>query len=98
MALLNILLNSLTGEIAHMNSLSNDFNTGYKVDVTLVDTHYFPFYTEITEPSQSHFWLHDLKGTEVKPKFDKSLSQLGHRNQSIAYNFVLTKLYAILAI
>ncbi len=71
MALLNMLFNSLTGEIAHMNSLSNEFYTGYKVDLTLVNTHYFPYYTEFTEPSKSGIWLHDIKGTEVKSKFDK---------------------------
>jgi hypothetical protein len=26
---------------------------------------------EFTEPEQSRIWLHDLKGTEVKSKFDK---------------------------
>ena len=35
MALLNMLLNSLHGEVAHMNSLSNEFYTGYKVSTTL---------------------------------------------------------------
>jgi type I restriction enzyme M protein len=64
MALLNMLLNSLTGEIAHMNSLSNDFYTGYKVATVLADT-------EFTEPSQSPIWLHDLKGTDFKSKFGK---------------------------
>jgi type I restriction enzyme M protein len=54
-----------------MNSLSNEFYTGYRVDITLVNTHYFPYYTEFTEPSQSHIWLHDLKGTEAKSKFEK---------------------------
>jgi type I restriction enzyme M protein len=73
MALLNMLFNSLTGEIAHMNSLSNAFYTSYKFTITLVNTHYFPYYTEFTEPSQSSIWLHDLKGSEVKPKFDKPI-------------------------
>ena len=71
MALLNMLFNSLTGEIAHMDSLSNDFYTGYKVQTTLVDGFHYPYYIEFTEPSQSRIWLHDLKGTESKPKFDK---------------------------
>lgn len=45
--------------------------TGYKVNITLVNTHYFPYDTEFTEQSRSQIWLHDLKGTEVKPKFDR---------------------------
>ncbi|SEO11349.1 N-6 DNA Methylase [Mucilaginibacter gossypiicola] len=71
MALLNMLFNSLTGEIAHMNSLSNDFYTGYRVDTVLVDGYHYPYYVEFNEPGQSRIWLHDLKGTEVKSKFDK---------------------------
>jgi type I restriction-modification system DNA methylase subunit len=71
MALLNMLFNSLTGEIAHMNSLSNDFYTGYKVATVLVDGFHYPYYIEFTEPEQSRIWLHDLKGTEAKSKFDK---------------------------
>lgn len=71
MALLNMLLNSLTGEIAHMNSLSNEFYTGYKVDTALVDGYHYPYYIEFNEPEQSRIWLHDLKGTEVKSMFNK---------------------------
>jgi hypothetical protein len=71
MALLNMLFSSLTGEIAHINSLSNQFYTGYKVATVLVDGFHYPYYTEFTEPEQSRIWLHDLKGTEVKSKFDK---------------------------
>jgi type I restriction-modification system DNA methylase subunit len=70
MALLNMLFNSLTGEIAHMNSLSNDFYTGYKVTTILVDGFHYPYYIEFNQPEQSRIWLHDLKGTEVKSKFD----------------------------
>ena len=69
MALINMLLNSLQGEIAHMNSLTNHFYTGYKVCTTLVDTHYIPYYIEFTEAEQSHIWLHDLKGKSVKSAF-----------------------------
>ena len=71
MALLNMLLNSITGEIAHMNSLSNDFYTGYKVATVLIDGFHYPYYKEFNEPEQSSIWLNDLKGTEVKSKFDK---------------------------
>jgi len=71
MALVNMLLNSLKGEITHMNSLSNNFYTGYKVSTVLVGTHYLPFYTEFTNPEESRIWLRSLKGNDTKPKFDK---------------------------
>lgn len=71
MALVNMLLNSLQGEIAHMNSLSNDFYIGYKVSTTLVGIHYLPFYTEFTDPEESRIWLRSLKGNDAKSKFDK---------------------------
>jgi type I restriction-modification system DNA methylase subunit len=70
MALLNMLLNSLQGEIAHMNSLSNDFYRGYKVQTILVDGYHMPYYIEFTEPEQSYIWLKPLK-EQAKPKFDK---------------------------
>jgi hypothetical protein len=66
MALLNMLLNSLTGEIAHMNSLSNEFFRGYNVQTTLVDNHHIPFYIEFLEPELSHIWLHPLFSYESK--------------------------------
>ncbi|MDB5285264.1 MAG: Type restriction enzyme protein [Mucilaginibacter sp.] len=71
MSLVNMMLNSLTGEIAHMNSLSNEFFTGFKTQTTIVNGFHIPFYVEFTEPELSHIWLHDLKGTEPKAKFDK---------------------------
>jgi ribosomal protein L11 methylase PrmA len=43
MALVNMLLNSLQGEIAHINSLSNEFNTGFKVTAVLVDGYHYPY-------------------------------------------------------
>jgi len=72
MALINILLNSLTGEIAHMNSLSNEFFRGYKVQTTLVNGFHIPFYVEFVDAELSYIWLHPLKGTEPKAKFDTS--------------------------
>lgn len=81
MALLNMLLNSLTGEIAHMNSLSNDFYTGYKVGTVLVDGFHYPYYIEFNKPEQSSIWLHDLKGTEVKSKFDKPFEAVSSKQQ-----------------
>jgi tRNA G37 N-methylase Trm5 len=69
MALLNMLLNSLTGEIAHMNSLSNEFFTGYKIDTVVVSGYHMPLYIEFTDPELSNIWLHPLKGNTAK--FDK---------------------------
>jgi len=69
MALVNMLLNSLTGEIAHMNSLSNDFYTGYKMQTTLVSGQHIPFYIEFTDAEQSSIWLHSLKGTASNSAF-----------------------------
>lgn len=71
MALLNMLLNSLTGEVAHLNSLSNDFYTGYQVQNTVVNGFHIPFYIQFTEPELSHIWLHPLKGPTVIAAFDK---------------------------
>ena len=57
MALVNMLLNSLTGEIANMNSLSNEFYRGYKVRTLLVGEHYQPYFLEFTDPQLSRIWL-----------------------------------------
>ncbi|RYY49288.1 MAG: SAM-dependent DNA methyltransferase [Chitinophagaceae bacterium] len=70
-ALLNMLLNSLTGEIARMNTLSNEFYKGFKVDTMLVDGYHMPYYIEFTEPELSYIWLRPIKVKEVKPTFDK---------------------------
>jgi type I restriction enzyme M protein len=64
-----MLLNSLTGEIAHMNTLSNEFYNGYKTSTKLVDSYHMPYYTEFTEPELSYIWLKPLKGKEAKPAF-----------------------------
>jgi type I restriction-modification system DNA methylase subunit len=58
MALVNMLLNSLTGEIANMNSLSNEFFHGFTVQTRLVGTHHYPYFIEFTEPERSYIWLH----------------------------------------
>ena len=61
MTLVNMLLNSLQGEIAHMNTLSNDFYKGYKVSTTLVNGYHMPYYIEFTEPELSYIWLRPVK-------------------------------------
>lgn len=76
MALLNMLLNSLKGEIAQMNMLSNEFYRGFKVDTVLVDGFHIPYYIEFTEPELSYIWLRPLKVEEVKPKFDTPFDPL----------------------
>ncbi|RZK27018.1 MAG: SAM-dependent DNA methyltransferase [Flavobacterium sp.] len=67
MALLNMLLNSLTGEIACMDSLSNEFHVGYKLHTTLVDGYHTPYYVEFTDSELSNICLKALK---VEPVFD----------------------------
>ena len=71
MALLNMLLNSLSGEIAHMNTLSNEFYRGFKVSTVLINGFYMPYYTEFAEPELSYLCLRPLKVKEPKSAFDK---------------------------
>jgi len=72
MALLNMLLNSLQGEIAHMNTLSNEFYRGFKVETILIEGFYMPYYIEFTEPESSYIWLRPLKVKEFKSTIDKT--------------------------
>jgi len=58
MALINMLMNSLTGEIAHMNSLSNEFFRGYRCRTKLIDGYHYPYFIEFTDPNESLIWLH----------------------------------------
>ncbi|QTE35881.1 N-6 DNA methylase [Mucilaginibacter gossypii] len=57
MALMNMLLHSLTGEIVHMDSLSNKFFQGYIVGTILLNGHHHPYYKPFTDPEQSSIWL-----------------------------------------
>jgi type I restriction enzyme M protein len=79
MALVNMLLNSLTGEIAHMDSLSNNFYTGYKAETVLRDGYHYPYYQEFTDPEESYIWLRPRPQTSPqgfsKP-FDPSSSPI----------------------
>ncbi len=56
MTLLNMLLNSLSGEVAHMDSLSNEFFVGYKATTRLVDGYHHSSFIEFTEPDKSAIW------------------------------------------
>lgn len=70
MALVNMLLNSLQGEIAHMNTLSNELYAGYKVSTILIDGYHMPYYTEFTEPEQSYIWLKPNQKAQPTPAFN----------------------------
>ena len=59
--LLNFLLNSLNGEITHMNTLSNDFYFGFKTYTKVVDGFHYPYYIEFSNPEESYIWLKPKK-------------------------------------
>jgi len=67
MALLNMMLNSLTGEIAHMNSLSNEFYRGYACHTKLINGYHHPYFIEFTEPHQSRIWLRPKPVPSLEP-------------------------------
>lgn len=69
MALLNMLMNSLTGEIAHMNSLSNEFFKGYRFQTKLIDDYHYPYFVEFSDPLQSYIWL-DPQANSKGPSTD----------------------------
>ncbi|MBB6130742.1 MFS transporter [Mucilaginibacter lappiensis] len=73
MALLNMLLNSLTGEIANINSLSNEFFTGYQVKTKLINGYHYPYFEEFTDPMLSYIWLHP-EAVSHNPKSEKKQS------------------------
>jgi len=71
MALVNMLLNSLKGEVAHMDTLANKFYRGFKIDTTLLNGYHYPCYIEFTDAEQSYIWLHPLKSSAPKSSFNK---------------------------
>ena len=66
MSVVNMILNSLTGEIAHMDTLSNDFYKGYIIGTTLREGFHYPYYREITNPEESYIWLRSTQKTTPK--------------------------------
>lgn len=66
MALLNLLLNSLTGEIAHMDSLSNLFYTSFMTGTIIIDGFHRPYYKVNTDPEQSRITLKIVKEALTK--------------------------------
>lgn len=85
MALVNMLLQSLIGEIAHMNSLSNEFFTGYRVRTTLFNGHYYPWYWESTNPDDSSIWLRSTAKPDVKFADTTILHPAGGYNQGTLF-------------
>lgn len=65
MSLLNMLLNSLTGEIAHMNTLSNEFFTGFRFSTKLINGYHYPFFEAFNDPNSSTIWMRPLPATPV---------------------------------
>ncbi len=57
MSVVNMILNSLTSEIAHMDTLPNDFYKGYKTGTVLKGGYHYPYYMEFTDPKESGIWL-----------------------------------------
>jgi len=51
------MLQSLTGEVAHMDTLANDFYCGFKTGTVLKDGYYYPCFKEFTDSEESSIWL-----------------------------------------
>lgn len=81
MTLLNMLLNSLQGEVAHMDSLANRFYTGYEVCTTVVSGHHIPYYIEFTDPQLSNMWLREKVEAKIPPSFDKPFEPVTFNHQ-----------------
>lgn len=56
MAVVNMLLQSLTGEIAHMDTLSKVFYRKYKVGTRLLHGYHRPYFIEFDDPQESYLW------------------------------------------
>ncbi len=81
MAVVNMLLQSLTGEIAHMNSLSNEFFTGYHISTTLYNGYHYPWYRKFTNPEESVIWIRP----KVKPEIVPFVQSSGTYNQGTLF-------------
>ena len=70
-----MLMNTMTGELANIDSLSNEIFCGYQVKTMLLNGHYHPYFVEFTDPIQSFIYLHppvkDAAPEPVQPD-DKS--------------------------
>ncbi|HVX27537.1 MAG TPA: N-6 DNA methylase [Parafilimonas sp.] len=63
MAVMNMLLHSLTGEIAHMDSLSNRFYSCYRIGTIPYEGAPFPCYRWFTDPGESTIAHHAKRQT-----------------------------------
>ncbi|MDB4921228.1 N-6 DNA methylase [Mucilaginibacter sp.] len=70
MTVVNMLLNSLTGEVCHIDTLRNTFFKGYKLLTVLKNGYYHPFYKEFTDPNESVIWLRPTDPKTAKSAFD----------------------------
>jgi hypothetical protein len=56
----------LTGEVAQMNSLSNEFYRGYKTSTVLIEGYHYPYFKEFTNPEESYIWLRPVAPSNSK--------------------------------
>lgn len=56
MAALNLICNTMPGEIAYMDSLSLEYYYSYHIQLRVVDGVYIPYYHKSTDKSKSHFF------------------------------------------
>jgi len=78
-AVSNMLLHSLTGEIAHMDTLANSFYRGYKIGTILKEGYHYPYYVEFANPVESYIWLQPSaksKGKGFDTQFEPTRSPL----------------------
>lgn len=61
MAIINMLLNSLTGEICHINTLSNEFFVAYNVGTVFSMGYRLPIWAKFTDPEKSRIVLRSEK-------------------------------------
>lgn len=73
MAVINMLMNSLTGEISQMNSLSNEYFRGYKFGVRNIGGYYLPYYKMFTDPAESYIHL------KIKEDFIKKADEISRK-------------------
>lgn len=69
-AVVNMVLNSLTGEIAHMDTLANSFFRGYRTGTVLRDGYHYPCFAEFSDPNESHIWLRPVDPKKESTPFD----------------------------
>jgi type I restriction-modification system DNA methylase subunit len=56
MAALNLIINTMAGEIAHMNSVTMEYYRSYHIKVYNIEGKYLPFYFVSTQKAASHFF------------------------------------------